>query len=92
MDCNQNEYCKDIIIANCYRPPSGTIDNFIKILEFRLNQIDLSKNDVFVIGDLNIDFSITTCNNVKKLKSMLEQLGFIQIIKKPTRYSKIKIV
>ena len=53
----QNDYCKNIIIANCYRPPSGKVENFVNLLERNLLTLDKQKNDIFVIGDLNIDFS-----------------------------------
>ena len=46
---------KTILIANCYRPPQGNIDSFTKIFEDILEDLDLTKIEIFVIGDFNID-------------------------------------
>ena len=52
----KNEYCKDLIIFNIYRPPSGNIIEFIKILEEISLEVDQKgKYDIFMIGDYNIN-------------------------------------
>ena len=86
----KNKHCKNIIIVNCYRPPAGNVSAFIKTLETKLLGIDRGKYDVFVTGDMNIDLINNNCNNSKLLKSSMEELGFSQYIKKPTRYGQNK--
>ena len=46
---------KTILIANCYRPPQGNIDRLIEILENILDDMDLTKIEIFLLGDFNID-------------------------------------
>ena len=48
---------KPIIIGNIYRPPQGNIDNFVQVLDNVLNQIDLSKFEIYLLGDMNMDMS-----------------------------------
>ena len=67
----KNNHCKNIVIANCYRPPSGNIDIFIKSIETKLSTIDRGKNDVFLTGDINIDLNNNVCNSTKLLKDRL---------------------
>ena len=51
-----NDKCKNCIIGNGYRPPDGRVGDFLDYLEDVLNDIDLNKFDVFLMGDFNIDF------------------------------------
>ena len=78
---------KTILIANCYRPPQGNIDRLIEILENILDDMDLTKIEIFLLGDFNID--IFEKNNVKNKKfiNTLKQFGLKQLIDEPTRYS-----
>ena len=75
---------KNIIIVNCYGPPTGNIENFITLLEIKLLSLDGDTNYVFVTGDIFIDMNSNACNNVKQLKTTMEQLGFSQFINKTT--------
>ena len=75
-----NDYCKNIIIANCYRPHAGDVKHFITLLEDRLITLDMQKNDIFVLGDFNIDFSTVNCDKLKRLRTLFEQYGFNQKI------------
>ena len=84
----KNKFCKDIIVATCYRPPTGNIEQFINTLENSITTLNLQKNYVFILGDMNLDLSLTNCNDSKKLKSTFEQLGFIQLIKDPNNYGR----
>ena len=85
-----NNHCKNIIIANCNRPPSGNADNFVKTLEQKLLRIDCIKNDIFITGDINVDLGDVVCNTAKKFKTTMVQLGFTQLIKETTRYGQNK--
>ena len=82
-----NEKCKNFIIANAYRPPDGNISDFRDFIEAAFSAIDLSKNDVFLIGDLNLDYLDSKVAGVKELKLLLKQFGFSQLIKGPTRFT-----
>ena len=84
----KNKYTKDYIILNLYRPLAGDIENFLDILETSLSALDLDKNDIFMMGDFNINISNTTCGNARLLKSQMKTFGLNQLIKEPTRISK----
>ena len=81
---------RNIMICNAYRPPQGNVENFISYLESCLENIDFSIYDVFIMGDINIDFLDNQNVHTKKLKEFLTQTGLTNLIKKPTRFSSNK--
>ena len=83
--CLKQDHCKPIVIGSFYRPPQGNVDSFITYLEETLLQIELDHNEVFLMGDLNIDFLDKNNVNHKKLLDMIKSLGLRQLIKEPTR-------
>ena len=42
---------KTILVGNIYRPPQGNIDNFIQVLENILSNINLTKVELYIMGD-----------------------------------------
>ena len=81
---------RTILIGNVYRPPQGNIETFIQVLEDILTSMDLSKIELFIMGDLNIDILEKKNPNKKKLLELIKTFGLRQLIKTPTRYSKDK--
>ena len=81
---------RTILIGNVYRPPQGNIETFIQVLEDILTSMDLSKIELFIMGDLNIDILEKKNPNTKKLLELIKTFGLRQLIKTPTRYSKDK--
>ena len=81
---------KTILIANCYRPPQGNIDRFIEILENILDDMNLTKIEIFLLGDFNIDILEKNDDKNKKFINTLKQFGLKQLIDEPTRYSNEK--
>ena len=79
-----NENCRNFILANAYRPPDGDITDFKDFLEAALNSIDLTKFDLFLIGDFNLDYFDNKIAGVKDLKTLIKQFGISQLINKPT--------
>ena len=78
---------KPILIGNVYRPPQGDIDEFIHVLENIFQLTDLSKIEVYIMGDVNIDFKDKKHITTKKVLAFFKPYGFNQVIKEPTRYS-----
>lgn len=77
---------KKMIIVNCYRPPSGKIDLFLDNLQSSLDQIPhLAEFEVYVCGDLNIPYNLTTSPGFKKLHSFENKYNLTQVINCPTR-------
>ena len=81
---------KTILIANCYRPPQGNIDRLIEILENILDDMNLTKIEIFLLGDFNIDILEKNNDKNKKFINTLKQFGLKQLIDEPTRYSNEK--
>ena len=81
---------RTILIGNIYRPPQGNIETFTQVLEDILAGMDLSKIEIFIMGDFNIDILDKKNPSTKKLLELIKTFGLRQLIKKPTRYSKEK--
>ena len=86
----QQPNSKTIIIGNLYRPPQGNIDNFTRVLENVLSNIDLTKNEIYIMGDLNVDMLDKKNISTKKINDFIKPFGLRQLIKTPTRYSRDK--
>lgn len=79
---------RKIIICNCYRPPTGSVEIFIDYLNDKINSIvDGTNYDIFVMGDMNIDYLKESSPARRSLKNLERLCGLTQIIKQPTRYS-----
>lgn len=77
---------KKMAILNCYRPPSGNIDCFLGHLQSVLDQIDkLNEYELYICGDMNIDYGATNSPGFKKLKNLEAKYGLSQLIQSPTR-------
>ena len=78
---------KPIIIGNIYRPPQGSIDGFTHVLDNIFTEIDLSKVELYLIGDMNVDMIDKQNEAYRKLIELTKPIGLRQLIKQPTRYS-----
>ena len=81
-------HCKDVIVCNVYRPPEGKPDKAISYLDDCLRELDLNKNDIFIMGDINIDYKKKTSPNYKKLHFFVQSNGLTQLISNTTRNTK----
>ena len=81
---------KPIIIGNIYRPPQGSIENFVQVLDDVFSQIDLSKFEIYLLGDMNIDMSDKKSEAYTKIMNAIKPQGLCQLIRHPTRYSNTK--
>ena len=81
---NQKQYT----IFNLYRPPNGNVSEFLSNLDDKLTDyIGLENNEIFLMGDFNLNYLDVNSINVNSLKSNMEVLGLSQVIDQPTRYS-----
>ena len=76
---------RNIVIANLYRPPQGNIKVFLETLTNMLNEVGTDKQDVFLIGDVNIDYNSNDDVHTKTLKDCIRSNGLTQLISVPTR-------
>ena len=78
---------KIITIISIYRPPDGSIENFFSILNKIFDENPLGNNDLWLLGDFNIDFLKRLDIKTKKLYEFLRLNGLKQHIKVPTRFT-----
>ena len=74
-----------------YRPPDqpGFV---VKLPNAILNTTNFDSQEVYILGDLNINLNYTgRCvpNGVKKYREFCELHGLTQLVKSPTRITKI---
>ena len=75
----------NLIICNLYRPPNGELSEAISYLNTCLNSLNVSKNDIFLLGDRNVNYKNILSPNYKKLSFFENSNGLKQIIKDTTR-------
>ena len=84
-------HAKNILLCNIYRPPKGKVAKTIKYLSDSLENLNArSKAEVYIIGDLNIDYKNKRSANYKKLSFFEKSNSLNQVIKNSTRISKTK--
>ena len=81
---------KPLIIGSIYRPPNGTIDEFVLELEILIKKIKVEKNKHIIIGlDHNMDLLKSSIHRqTRAFAEMILDNGMIPTITKPTRISK----
>ena len=78
-----------LYVANLYRPPQGSIKEFNDYLRNCLNSLsNVSKKDIFIMGDFNIDVKKKSNQHTKDLIQMLNSYGMKQHIEGTTRYGR----
>ena len=77
--------CKNIVVCNVYRPPNGKLEKATKYLDECLKVINMSKVNVFILGDLNVDFKNKSSDSYKKLNFLTQSNGLAQLINTTTR-------
>ena len=80
---------KNIVIFNLYRPPSGSVKNFIDHLTvIRENESNVISTEVVFLGDFNINYRTKKADDTKKLIGWQNKFGYTQLIKTNTRTAK----
>ena len=80
-------YNKAHIIVGCvYRHPTADLSQFTSQMEEILNMLNLNKYQVYILGDMNINF-LNFSNHIptEEYLDMLYSNNFLPIITKPTR-------
>ena len=79
----KNEKQRDFVIGVIYRPPTGNIRNFCENIKKTVTEILLKGNiDIFLIGDVNIDYSNKRELGRNVLRGMEMSTGLKQLIKR----------
>ena len=79
---------KTILLGNIYRPPTGKVEQAIKIIEKGLNILQELNEEVIVLGDFNIDYKNKKSINYRKLKNFERSNSLEQKISTTTRNTK----
>ena len=81
-----NQNCLDkIVIGIIYRKPNTDVDQFQSSLLGVLEEVNVGKTSIVLIGDFNIDVSQTIDQKIYDYLSMIESIGMQQVISSPTR-------
>ena len=78
-------YCKNVLVCNVYRPPTGNLDKAVKYLNDCIQSLNLSKINLFIMGDFNINFQNKSSESYKKLHFLIQSNGMSQYINTTTR-------
>ena len=80
---------KKKVLGIVYRPPKAKVQPFIEILIKSTTEImSINDNEIFIVGDFNINYAATTNKDRKLLKEFEAMTGLKQIIDQPTRYAR----
>ena len=85
----KHEKSKNIIIGSIYRHPrinNDNFNNFLKYVEFSLNNLTKENKEIYLCGDFNIDLlKIDELTNYKKFYELMSSYGLLPQILNPTR-------
>ena len=77
--------CENVITCNLYRPPAGDLTKALAYVDECLKTINLSKVDVFIMGDMNVDYKNKKSPKYKRLNFFAQSNGLSQHIQSTTR-------
>ena len=78
-------HCKDMVLCNVYRPPSGKLDRALTYLNECIKTLDLCKMELYILGDLNVNYKNQSSCEYKKVKFFGQANGLAQLITTTTR-------
>ena len=78
-------HCKNVIVGNIYRPPNGNLKRAITYLEECLLSLELDTVDLFILGDLNVNYKNKLSADYKKLNFFVKANGLKVVIETTTR-------
>ena len=78
-------HCKNIIVGNVYRPPTGNLKSFLDYLDTCLKGFDMGKSEIYIMGDMNVDYKNQSSNEFKMISFFIKSNGLIQAIDSTTR-------
>lgn len=77
-------HLKPVLIGCCYRPP-GTDVQYLNDLCVLIDRVTDVNSDIFLLGDMNIDWFANQCPMKQKLVSLIAACNLSQMISQPTR-------
>lgn len=77
-------HTKPILIGCCYRPPNSDM-NYLSAVCSMVDKASDGSREVYVFGDMNINWFSDKCNMKSKLLSMAQACNMTQMVSHPTR-------
>lgn len=77
-------HLKPLLVGCCYRPPSAKLDYLDKLCVMLDKVCDLD-NEVYFLGDLNIDWNMFNCPLKERMQAITNACNLVQMVDKPTR-------
>ena len=77
--------CRNVVVCNLYRPPTGNLFKALQYLEECIKSVNLSKTNVFLLGDMNVNYRNKSSPDYKKVHFFNQTNGFTQYINTTTR-------
>ena len=76
---------KPFHIIGTYRPPAGNMTRYMEKLNEVLENINLTRSELFLMGDVNIDYNSDKLLKKLKIKNFETKFGLRQLIEDHTR-------
>ena len=76
---------KPFHIIGTYRPPTGNMTRYMEKLSDSLEIINLDRTELFIMGDMNIDYNNSKLLKKLKIKNFETKFGLKQLINEYTR-------
>lgn len=76
-------HLKPLLIGCSYRPPNAKLNYLGKLCEM-LDTVGDFDNEIYFLGDLNIDWNMPFCPLKEKLMSITNASNLVQMVDKPT--------
>ena len=80
-------YMRRQLISIVYRPPTGSLQNYITKLGEILADVNFIKTDVVIVGDFNINYNQRHSRGYRLLKAFERETGVKQQVTNDTRTS-----
>ena len=78
-------HVKPSYILAVYRPPSGNLNKFMDCITAYLENLDLTRSEMFMLGDINIDYKSTSMIRKLKIRNFETKFNLKQLIEDDTR-------
>ncbi|KAF0295662.1 General transcription factor 3C polypeptide 6 [Amphibalanus amphitrite] len=72
------------VLGVAYRPPDGPAASDIDDLRQQLLEVSATGKPIYLLGDVNLDLTRPDKPQVTLYSSMIDELGFVQLIRDPT--------
>ena len=81
----QYPFMRKLQLSVIYRPPKGSLSNFMDCIKRTIIDVNLLKTDVVLLGDYNINYNQRNSRGYRLLKSFERDTGLKQLINSDNR-------